>query len=113
MSSFEPTPPPAHRSPTTVSGVYLILDSETGDQYVGSAYGDEGVWGRWSQYAKNGHGGNARLRKLVKDGSDYPAAFRYSLLQVLPRTHTKNEVIRWEVLYKKKLGSRAFGLNLN
>lgn len=96
-----------------VAGVYLILDSKQGNQYIGSAYGEDGIWGRWKSYAANGHGGNTLLRPLVDSGSDYPAAFRYSLLQVLPRTLTKNEVIRWEALYKEKLGSRAFGLNLN
>jgi hypothetical protein len=28
---------------SSVSGVYLILDSKTGNQYVGSAYGKEGT----------------------------------------------------------------------
>lgn len=27
-------------------GVYLITDSKTGKLYVGSAYGDAGIWGR-------------------------------------------------------------------
>jgi len=49
---------------SAVSGVYLILDSKTGLQYVGSAYGATGVWGRWSEYTKTGHGGNTALRAL-------------------------------------------------
>ncbi|MEQ8784811.1 MAG: GIY-YIG nuclease family protein [Pirellulaceae bacterium] len=107
----------AHRdwmsSLSAVAGVYLILAGTTGHQYVGSAYGTGGVWARWKQYASNGHGGNAKLRELLKSDAAYPDAFRYSVLQVLPKTTTAKEVIRWESQYKVKLGSRATGLNLN
>lgn len=107
----------AHRdwmsSLSAVAGVYLILAQTTGHQYVGSAYGTDGIWGRWKRYASNGHGGNAKLRELLKSDASYPDAFRYSVLQVLPKTTTAKEVIRWESQYKAKLGSRATGLNLN
>jgi len=96
-----------------VAGVYLIVASTTGRQYVGSAHGESGIWGRWEAYAANGHGGNAQLRTLVQGDPDYPDAFRYSVLQVLPKTQTRAEVIKWERTYKEKLGSRAHGLNLN
>ena len=45
--------------------------------------------------------------------SDYPEGFRFSLLQILPKTLTRDEVIKREGLYKLKLGTRAIGLNLN
>lgn len=96
-----------------VAGVYLILAETTGHQYVGSAYGAAGVWGRWEQYAKIGHGGNKLLAELLAENSDYPDLFRFSLLQILPKTLTRDEVIRREGLYKQKLGTRATGLNLN
>ena len=109
--------PKAHRdwvaSLSAVAGVYLILAQTTGHQYVGSAFGADGFWGRWSQYAINGHGGNVRLKELLVSDASYPDAFRYSVLQVLPKTTTAREVIRWESQYKIKLGSRATGLNLN
>ncbi len=98
---------------SAVAGVYLILATTTGAQYVGSAHGIEGFWGRWSEYARSGHGGNALLRKLMAKDSSYPAAFSYSILQILPRTATRSEVLNWERLYKEKLGSRALGLNAN
>ena len=105
----------AHRdwvsSLSAVAGVYLILAQSTGQQYVGSAYGLEGIWGRWCQYAASGHGGNVKLRALLDSDSAYPNKFRFSILQVLPKTTTATEVIRWESLYKAKLGSRATGLN--
>jgi hypothetical protein len=107
----------AHRdwqsSLQAVAGVYLILAQTTGDLYIGSASGGEGVWGRWRTYGETGHGGNVMLRELMDRDPDYPGAFRYSLLQVLPKSTTRAEVIRWEGEYKQKLGSRATGLNAN
>lgn len=93
-----------------IAGVYLILATTTGEQYVGSAYGTEGIWGRWRSYAANGHGGNKLLMDLCKEPG-YPASFSYSILQILPKTFAKSAVIGWEEHYKEKLGSRAHGLN--
>ena len=99
----------AHLS--AVAGVYLILATKTGKQYVGSACGAKGIWGRWAVYARNGHGGNKLLRDLIDRDSAYPEAFSYSILQVLPKSFARKEVIKSEQRYKKKLGSRATGLN--
>jgi len=96
-----------------VAGVYLILASTTGEQYVGSAHGTEGIWGRWAAYARTGHGGNDLLKRLVKRDRDYPEAFVFSVHQVLPRSLSRPEVIAWERHYKLKLGTRATGLNSN
>jgi hypothetical protein len=96
-----------------VAGVYLILAEKTGDLYVGSAYGATGIWGRWEQYAKTGHGGNKLLIELLARDSAYPERFWFSLLQILPKTLTLKEVIKREELYKQKLGTRAVGLHLN
>jgi hypothetical protein len=96
-----------------VAGVYLIVDNRTGLQYVGSAYGQDGVLGRWTQYAKNGHGDNLKLKEIIKIDPNAASHFRFSILRTLPRTLTKNEVIAYEALYKRKLGSRSFGLNAN
>lgn len=98
---------------SAVAGIYLVLDTLAGLQYVGSAHGQEGIWGRWAQYAKNGHAGNRLLRELVTSDPRYPSAFQFSLLHVLPKSLTRKEVIDWEGVHKHKLGSRAVGLNLN
>jgi hypothetical protein len=50
----------------SVKGVYLVTDKKTGKRYVGSAYGESGIWSRWCAYAATGHGGNVELRRLVK-----------------------------------------------
>ena len=96
-----------------VAGVYLIVDSKTGKQYVGSAYGNAGIWGRWEQYAKSGHGHNQQLMELLAKSPNHARNFRFSILRTLSKTLTSKEVIAKEALYKKKLGTRAFGLNSN
>ncbi len=96
---------------SAVSGVYLILAQTSGDLYVGSASGVSGIWGRWREYAKSGHGGNVRLRKLIESDPRYPEQFRFSVLQTLSKTMARDEVIKRETLYKHKLGTRAIGLN--
>jgi hypothetical protein len=98
---------------SAVAGIYLILDTKKGRQYVGSAYGEDGIWGRWKNYARTGHGGNTLLKELVQSEKYYPSAFQYTLLQVLPKSLTKNEISAWEKRYKDKLGSKVSGLNLN
>ena len=98
---------------SAVAGVYLILAQTSGDLYVGSAHGESGIWGRWRQYAISADGGNVRLRKLIGIDSDYPEQFRFSLLQILPKTMTREEVLQREMLFKNKLGTRATGLNAN
>lgn len=101
-----------HRMLKEVAGVYLITDTKTGMQYVGSAYGENGILGRWNTYAKTPSGGNKMLEELLaKNGDGYARNFQYTILRTLPRTLTPKEVITYEGLYKKKLGSRAFGLN--
>lgn len=98
---------------SAVGGIYLILAETSGDLYVGSASGEGGIWGRWRQYAHSGDGGNVLLQNLISRQSAYPARFRFSLLQVLPKTMARDEILKREALYKAKLGSRARGLNLN
>lgn len=96
-----------------VAGIYLILATTTGHQYVGSAHGVEGIWGRWAAYADSGHGGNVELKALLTADAAYPEAFTYSILQILPRSTARSEVLRWEARHKEKLGSAATGLNSN
>ena len=98
---------------SAVNGVYMILDASTGMQYIGSACGKEGIWQRWSEYARTITGGNKELKELISRDPDYHRHFRFSVLQTLPSNVTKDEIIRVETLYKNKLGSRVFGLNSN
>lgn len=108
----------AHRDWKTalaaVAGVYLVLDEKSGDLYVGSASGVNGIWGRWREYAKSGHGNNQKLREVMKSApTDYPKKFRFSVLQILPRSMARDEIVKRERMFKQKLGTRATGLNSN
>ncbi|MCK5407604.1 MAG: GIY-YIG nuclease family protein [Candidatus Krumholzibacteria bacterium] len=98
---------------SAVCGVYLIVDQNTGKQYVGSAYGEKGILGRWTNYAKTGHGGNNQLKKLMEWDPMYAENFNFTILRTLSKTLTQAEIIDYERLYKSKLGTRAFGLNSN
>ena len=100
---------------SAVAGVYLVLAEKSGHLYVGSASGTEGIWGRWRNYARSrdGAGGNKKLRALAADDSRYPGSFRFSVLQILPKSMAHSEVVHREERYKEKLGSKATGLNSN
>lgn len=98
---------------SAVNGIYMILDTKTGQQYVGSAYGGQGIWQRWANYTFNGTGGNKELIALHESDQNYHRHFRFSVLQSLPSNITADEVIAIERRYKEKLGSRVHGLNHN
>lgn len=99
---------------SNVKGIYLIVDTYTGKQYVGSAYGDECIWQRWSNYAKDGHGGNVELKELLRtNGVDYKYNFKYSILEVCNMNLGNEYIISRESHWKEVLLTRQFGLNLN
>lgn len=95
-------------------GIYLISDTKTGKLYVGSAYGEDGIWGRWNSYiSTNGHGGNKLLKELIAKEENYAKHFQFSVLMILPKTITADQAIQKERLFKNKLGTNSFGLNGN
>ena len=99
---------------SNVKGIYLIVDTSTGKQYVGSAYGDACIWQRWSSYAKNGHGDNVELISLLKkNGEDYKYNFQYSILEVCNINLGNDYIIARESHWKDVLLTRKFGLNKN
>jgi len=109
--------PDAHRDwvagLSAVGAIYLVVDGLSGEQYVGSATGNGGLWQRWCEYAKTGHCNNLRLKELCERGVSHPAAFRFSILETFSRSRSRDEALSDEGFFKKKLGSRAFGLNAN
>jgi len=100
-------------------GVYLITDTKTGLRYIGSAYGDEGIWSRWAGYFKSGgDGGNTLLKKLLKPkskGVKYAREnFQFSLLEQASSRESEQQVIEREGYWKDVLMTRGtFGLNDN
>ena len=103
-----------YNSLTRLQAVYLILNTKSGEQYVGTTFGKNGLWQRWESYVSSGGtGGNKRLIKLKDSDPEYTQHLQFSILEVLTRTADKSYCIHKESLWKEKLGSRAFGLNEN
>lgn len=99
---------------SSVKGIYLIVDTKTGKQYVGSAYGEECIWQRWETYASNGHGENKELKKLLREnGEDYKFRFKYSILEVCNMNLGNDYIKERETYWKDVLLTRNFGLNDN
>lgn len=99
-----------------VKGVYLITDQCDkdcrGKQYVGIASGTEGIWGRWADYAKTGHGGNIKLKALLnRRGLDHARSFLYTILETAPTTASVAYLTEREQYWMHVLGSKANGLN--
>lgn len=89
-------------------GIYYIFDTSDGKGYVGSAYGEENILGRWLGYAARGHGGNRLLRPRE------PNNFRFTILQRVSPDMDARDVIHIENSWKERLHTRApFGLNDN
>jgi hypothetical protein len=104
---------------THCHGVYLITDTKTGLRYVGYAYGEEGIWSRWSCYFQTGgHGNNKLLKELLKsksNGTDYARKyFKFSLLEQASSRDKEQYIIMRETYWKQVMMSRGkFGLNEN
>ena len=88
-------------------GIYLLACPRTKEQYVGSATGEHGFWGRWLNYLDNGHGGNVVLK------SREPSDYQVSILEVAGTTSTENDILQVEQRWKAKLQTRQMGLNGN
>jgi hypothetical protein len=100
---------PKHWTATLQSsrGVYLLTCPRTKEQYVGSATGEKGFWGRWQEYLANGHGGNVVLR------SREPSDYQVSILEVAGTALAENDIVKLEQRWKAKLQTRQMGLNGN
>ena len=105
-------------------GVYLISDKQTGKLYVGSAYGADGILGRWTTYltsgydkneVENGQYPNIELQKIVKEkGLSYiQENFQYSILETFTDDVSDEYIIARESYWKEALLSRKFGYNAN
>jgi len=88
-------------------GIYLLTCPRTKEQYVGSATGERGFWGRWLNYLDTGHGGNVVLK------SREPSDYQVSILEVAGSSATEPEILQREAHWKIKLQTRQMGLNGN
>ncbi len=100
---------------SNVKGVYVIFDKSNGKKYVGSAYGDTGIWSRWNDYISNAHGYNDGLKEVIKaNGYEYALKnFKMALLEYRPMKTDDQTIIDRENYWKEVLLSRDFGYNRN
>ncbi len=109
-----------------VYAVYLVVDTKTGKYYVGSAYGKDGLFGRWKTYANTkGSGGsgedegNKGMVEYLKENPDAYLNFQYSILEIIHKTGIdKRDVdttLEAEKIWKRKICSlgTSWGLNRN
>ena len=68
----------------------------TGKHYVGSAYGSNGIWGRWSDYIYGCHGNNKELKELyaIHSREYFKKHFKFTILEVLSSSMIPEEVIK-------------------
>ena len=102
-----------YKALSKVKGVYLIVDTTDGKQYVGAAYGDKGILGRWSAYVETKHGNNEKMIKLLKKGPERYKKFQFTILKIFSDGASEKVVRDAEDLYKAKLDTINHGLNDN
>ncbi|TFV62308.1 UNVERIFIED_ORG: GIY-YIG nuclease family protein [Bacillus sp. AZ43] len=93
-----------------VKGVYLLVDVESGQQYVGSAKGADSLLGRWLEYANGGDGGDVRLKAVARHGRRH---YQVSVREVVDGNTPDDTIEQIESYWKFKLLTRRFGLNAN
>ena len=100
---------------SNVKGVYVICDKNNGKMYVGSAYGDVGIWSRWSCYIGTGHGWNDELTRLIKkkEMSYARRFFQFSILEIMSMNTPDKVILNRESHWKKVLRTREHGYNKN
>jgi hypothetical protein len=90
-----------------IKGVYLLVDKQSGKQYVGSARGEDSLYGRLIAYADGGHGGNVELKALGR------RSYQVSVLEIVGMGVSDQRIEEIESGWKDKLLSGTFGLNKN
>jgi hypothetical protein len=97
-----------------IKGIYLITDRSNGKLYVGSVYGKDAFWARWSQYVYSGHGDNVDLRQLLlESGATHVENFTFSILEIRSSITDELEIRERESHWKRVLVTREFGYNKN
>jgi len=105
-----------------VKGIYCIADKANGKCYVGSAYGNTGIWARWRHYMQTGHGHNKQLKILLKEAGAKAVAediayarenFKFTLLELYAFKTGDDSIIQRENFWKEALLTRQYGYNDN
>ena len=94
----------------SIKGVYLLVDVDSGHQYVGSAKGVDSMLGRWISYSDGGDGGDVGLKAAAGEGH---RNYQVSVLEIVDENTPDDTIEQIESYWKNKLLSRQFGLNRN
>ncbi len=95
-----------------ITGIYMLSDRNTGKRYIGSAYGQEGIWQRWSNYIYTQNGGNKELLKLKNDY--IRENFNFTLLEWFAIGTDTDYIISRESYWKNVMMSNGkYGYNDN
>lgn len=87
-----------------VTGIYMLMDRNNGKKYIGSAYGQDGVWQRWISYIYSQNGGN---KELVQLDNDYIRNnFVFTLLEWYALGTDMEFIVSRENYWKKVMLSR-------
>jgi hypothetical protein len=96
---------------SNVKDVYVIADKSTGKLYVGKADGEKGIWQRWIDYTKNGHGEDKKLKeKIESNGQEYANNWQFSILRVCD-IDANEDIGKKEEHWKEVLLTRKYGYN--
>ncbi len=107
LSDIEAMVPTWKERLTEAKGVYLLVCPRTGKQYIGSASSEDGGFlGRWRNYVATCHGGNLGMRK--HGATDWVV----TIVEIVGSAATRDDIHVREELWKSKLLTKEFGLNL-
>ena len=109
-------PPDWQGALENAKGIYLITDTHTEQKYIGAAYGENGIWSRWSNYIDTLHGGNIGLRELIEneDRAYCRMHLRFALLEYRWSMTPDDVILAREKHWKTVLRTReSDGLNRN
>jgi hypothetical protein len=100
---------------SSIKGIYLLTDKKTGKHYIGSANGEKGIYGRWSEYIYGFDGGNKELIILKKiEGENYfKENFKFTILETMGMSISSEKIEERESMWKAKILTREWGYNLN
>ena len=86
-------------------GIYLITDESDGARYVGAAYGEENLVGRWRAHVAGERGATVGLAD--RD----PSTFRFAILERVSPDMPVEDVTALEQTWMTRLHTRSHGLN--
>lgn len=98
-----------------IKGVYCLTDTKEGKLYIGSAYGENGIAQRWSNYLNTKTGGNEALIELYKkEGEKYfEEYFTFTVIEFFGMNYDTNRIIDRETYWKNAFATKTTGYNKN